>query len=275
MKYSKTVTNLICIATLILFTCSCGRGAKTIAVVTADTAGADGKPIQYTYKVKAVYPHSATAYTQGLYWHDGFLWEGTGQYGQSALRKVDLYSGEAVAGAPLERHYFGEGIALLGGRIYQATWTDGKVFVYDAQSLDLLKTISYDGEMWGLTTDGEKLYMSDGSHEIHVINPDGFIKERSFPVSVGRRPLHEINELEWIDGRIWANIYMSDSIVIIDPDTGEVEGIVDLQGILPDADRTIYTDVLNGIAYDAAGGRIFVTGKNWNKLFEIEIVKKQ
>lgn len=263
-----------------LLLCGCGGGgAKSTAASSQDQASAprrtEGQPTLYTYKIKGVYPHDESSYTQGLYWHDDHLWEGTGQYGQSALKKVELTTGKAVKEVKLERSYFGEGIVLFDGEIFQMTWMDGKVFVYDAATMRRKRTIDYEGEMWGLTTDGERLYMSDGSHEIHIVNPETFRKERSIPVANGRRSLHEINELEWIDGRIWANVYMSDAIVIIDPATGAVEGIVDMQGLLTDADRTPRTDVLNGIAYDPEGGRIFVTGKCWNKLFEIEITPKE
>lgn len=261
----------------ILLLCACGGGSRSSAGTQQAAGGgaeSGGKPTLYTFSVKAVYPHDESSYTQGLYWHDGYLWEGTGQYGYSSLRQVELESGRAVKEIPLERRYFGEGIVLFEGEIFQMTWMDGKVLVYDARTLRLNRTIDYEGEMWGLTTDGQRLYMSDGSHEIHVVSPKDFRKERSFAVMSGRRPLHEINELEWIGGRIWANVYMSDAIVIIDPETGAVEGIVDMQGLLPEADRTPSTDVLNGIAYDAEGERIFVTGKCWNKLFEIEIAPK-
>lgn len=262
--------------------CTCGnRAAKTAATdapaAAEKPAGRNEKkqPVQYTYEIKAVHPHNTGSYTQGLYWHDGYLWEGTGEYRHSVLQKVELKTGKILERIPLENRYFGEGIALLDGRIYQLTWTDGIAFVYDAATLRKTGELRYEGEGWGLTTDGRKLYMSDGSHEIHIVNPEDFRRERTIPVRIGKRTLHEINELEWIDGRIWANVYMSDSIVIINPETGDVEGVVDLEGLLPKADRTPDTDVLNGIAYDAATGRIFVTGKNWPKLFEIEVRLKE
>ncbi|MCD8172220.1 MAG: glutaminyl-peptide cyclotransferase [Alistipes sp.] len=258
-------------------------GNRPVGDSTAESAagqvGLAGKaadfPIHYTYMVKNVYPHNESSYTQGLYWHDGYLWEGTGQYGQSVLMQVDLRTGEAVRSVELDGGYFGEGIALLDGRIYQLTWLEGQCIVYDAVTLDVVGSFEYAGQGWGLTTDGTYLYMSNGSHEIYVLNPAGFRRRDTIRVSVGRRRLSQLNELEWIEGRIWANIYGSDQIAIINPEDGVVEGLVNLEGLLPDSERTPRTDVLNGIAYDESTGRIFVTGKNWSRLFEIEIREKQ
>ncbi len=174
----------------------------------------------------------------------------------------------------LDDKYFGEGIALLGGKIYQLTWLEGEALAYDAATLKRTGEFAYQGEGWGLTTDGKLLYMSDGTSEIRVVDPSDFSIKNSFEVSLGGRRVNMLNELEWIDGHIWANIYMGNSIVIINPGNGNVEGVIDLTGLLPLADYAPDTDVLNGIAYDAAAGRIFVTGKKWNKLFEIEIVEK-
>lgn len=242
---------------------------------SAETWSAHSKPVQYTYVVKAVYPHSTGAYTQGLYWHDGVLWEGTGLNGRSELRKVDLKSGKTLFSVPLDKSYFGEGIALLDGKIYQLTWQNGVAFVYDAETLEPAGEFHYDGEGWGLTTDGSVLYMSDGSSRLYKVDPAGFRRTGSVDVRLGGSRVNYLNELEWIDGKIWANVYTTDVIVIIDPTTGTVEGVVDLTGLLPESDRNPDTDVLNGIAYDAATKRIFVTGKNWDKLFEIELKKKE
>ncbi|MCC8036078.1 MAG: glutaminyl-peptide cyclotransferase [Rikenellaceae bacterium] len=243
-----------------------------------DTASAEASagdfPLRYTYRIKAVYPHSTDSYTQGLYWHDGYLWEGTGQYRQSALLQVDLQTGEALRRVDLDPGYFGEGIALLGGLIYQLTWLEGTGLVYDGSSLEQVDTFEYSGQGWGLTTDGQYLYMSNGTHEIAVLEPGTMRKVRTVRVSLDKRRLSQINELEWIDGRIWANVYGTDQIAVIDPVGGVVEWLVDLTGILPAEDRTPRTDVLNGIAYDSERGRIFVTGKYWPKLFEIEPVRK-
>ena len=212
-------------------------------------AQAPVEPVQYTYVVKASYPHLTTSYTQGLYFDDGFLWEGTGQYGA-------------------------EGIARVKDRIYQLTWQNNTAHIYDAQTFEKLRDVRYAGEGWGLATDGETLYLSDGSEHIWEVDPATFRRGRKITVTAAGRPVQFLNELEWIEGKIWANVYTTDQIVIIDPATGTVEGVVDLAGLLPEEEITPATDVLNGIAYDAATRRIFVTGKNWSRLFEIEIVKK-
>lgn len=238
------------------------------------TAQAPVEPVQYTYVVKASLPHLTTSYTQGLYFDDGRLWEGTGQYGASVLQRVDLATGRPEVLARLPKSEFGEGIARVGDRIYQLTWQNNTAHVYDAQTFDKLRDVHYAGEGWGLATDGERLYLSDGSEHIWEVDPATFRRGRKITVTAAGRPVRFLNELEWIDGKIWANVYTTDRIVIIDPATGVVEGIVDLTGLLPEREITPATDVLNGIAYDPATRRIFVTGKNWSRLFEIEIVRK-
>lgn len=243
-----------------------GTSRKTTAAATPP------QTVQYTYDIINTYPHSTDSYTQGLYWHGGYLWEGTGQYGHSALNKVELETGRIVKSAPLDKDVFGEGIALLDGKIFQLTWMDGMAFVYDPENLTQTGHFRYRGEGWGLTTDGKLLYMSDGTSQISVVDPADFKKIKRISVKKnGRSTYYQLNELEWIEGKIWANVYMTDEIVIIDPQTGNVEGVVDLSGMLPESDRTPSTEVLNGIAYDPSTGRIFVTGKYWNKLFEIAI----
>ena len=231
------------------------------------------EPVQYVYKVKAVYPHLTSSYTQGLQFVDGELWEGTGEWGRSVLQKVDLESGKAEVLARLPKREFGEGITVLKDRVYQLTWTNNTAHVYDLEG-NLIKDVRYPGEGWGLTTDGEKLYMSDGSEKIYRINPDDFQREATIAVTMRGEPVEFLNELEWIDGKIWANVYTSDYVVIIDPKSGVVEGVVDFRGLLKKEDIKDETDVFNGIAYDAATKRIFVTGKLWNKLFEVEIIKR-
>lgn len=231
------------------------------------------EPVRYTYKVKAVYPHLATSYTQGLQFVDGQLWEGTGEWGTSVLQKVDLQSGKAEVLARLPQREFGEGITVLSDKVYQLTWTNNTAHVYDRTGKHI-KDFRYPGEGWGLTTDGQKLYMSDGSERIYRINPDNFKREATIAVTMRGEPVEFINELEWIDGKIWANVYTTDYVIIIDPATGAVEGIVDFKGLIKSVDVKEDTDVFNGIAYDAAQKRIFVTGKLWNKLFEVEIIKQ-
>lgn len=234
-----------------------------------------GLPLRYTYRVVKVFPHDTKAYTQGLFWHNGYLYEGTGQYGSSELRKVEPESGKVVQRVSLERKYFGEGIALLDGKIYQLTWTDSLAIVYDAETFRVLKTFSYDGEGWGLTTDGEKLYMSDGSNRITVRDPKTFAEERTINVMNGSNRVRNINELEWIDGEIWANLYTTEQVARIDPSTGNVVGIIDFSRIQSPSDQTPQTDFFNGIAYDPATGNIYVTGKNWNKMYQVEIIGKK
>jgi glutamine cyclotransferase len=209
------------------------------------------------------------------------LYESTGEYGHSAIMKVALDTGTATSRRELDRRYFGEGAALLGGLVYQLTWLEGTLLVYDAATLTPQATLTYSGEGWGLTTDGEKLYMSDGTANITVRDPQTFRTERTIVVRNGGKPVDQINELEWIEGRIWANLYITDysqmaypKVVIIDPATGNVEKEVDFSGLYSRLNVTRLTDVMNGIAHDQSTGRIFVTGKLWNKLFEIEIVKK-
>lgn len=230
------------------------------------------EPVKYTYNIKAIYPHDTNSYTQGLQFVDGVLWEGTGEWGKSVLQKVDLQSGKAEVLATLPKSEFGEGITVLGDKVYQLTWTNNKVHVYDLQG-NHLKDMRYVGEGWGLTSDGESLYMSNGTTDIYKMNPETFKREGKITVTMRGEAVNFINELEWIDGKIWANVYTTDYVVIINPQTGIVEGLIDFTGLLKPEDVTERTDVLNGIAYDAEGKRIFVTGKLWNKLFEIEINK--
>lgn len=240
---------------------------------SAAAQAADGATV-YGYKVVATYPHSTGSYTQGLFWHDGRLYEGTGGYGQSALMTVDLETGKAGGRVDIPSKFFGEGIALLGDKIYQLTWMEGLAFVYDAATFAKTGEIGYRGEGWGLTSDGEKLYMSDGSDKIYTVDPVDFRRTSTINIRQGNHAVDRLNELEWIDGEIWANVYMTDRIVRIDPATGTVTGVVELTDLLPFADRAPDTDVLNGIAYDPTAGRIFVTGKNWPKLFEIELIER-
>ncbi len=251
---------------------SCGGAARAKRPETQ--AATPAKVQEYTYNVKAVYPHSASSYTQGLQYHKGMMWEGTGQQGESRVLRTDLQTGRSEVLFRLPEAEFGEGIAIIGDTLYQLTWQSNTAHVYDLTKNVKVRDFRYPGEGWGLTTDGTKLYMSDGTPDIYTIDPATFRREKRTTVTLNGRPVPLLNELEWIEGRIWANIYTTDSIFIFNPATGVVEGIIDLSGLLPDEDRTPDTDVLNGIAYDAESERVFVTGKNWNKLFEIEIVKK-
>lgn len=225
---------------------------------------------RYKIEVVKAYPHDTGSYTQGLFWHDGSLYESTGLNGKSTFRKVELQSGKALTKLPFNRKYFVEGSVILGDKLYILTWTNKVIFIYDANTLEYRSTYSYPREGWGLTTDGKSLISSDGSSRIYFLTPE--LKfERSINVTLNGRAVRYLNELEWIDGRIWANVYTTDTIVIINPDTGIVEATVDCDGLLPERLRTSDTDVLNGIAVDSEG-RIFLTGKNWPELYEVKLV---
>lgn len=231
-------------------------------------------PTLYGHKIQKRYPHRTDAYTQGLLWHNGYLYESTGQEGQSSLRKVELATGKPIVTTLLDNHLFGEGVALLHNKFYQLTWQNNKAFVYDMENFNKIGEFDYSGEGWGLATDGKWLYMSDGSEKINVLDPDTFTRIRTLEVYTDQSKVPYINEMEWIKGELWANIYMTETIIRIDPQTGVVTGVIDMSGLLDPADITPTTDVLNGIAYDSKTGRIFVTGKNWGKLFEVSIHAK-
>lgn len=272
----KLATILLLAATL-LSGCGSSPARSRKAPKTNTVEKPAPEPRQYSYRIKAVYPHSTQAYTQGLLWHDGRLWEGTGQNGESVVQTLSLETGESRVLTRLPRSEFGEGIAILGDELFQLTWQSNTVHVYritEGGRLEKIRDHRYPGEGWGITTDGRKLYMSDGSSNLYTVDPATFRREGHVTVTFRGEPVSFLNELEWIDGRIWANVYTTDQIVIIDPATGRIEGVVDLTGLLPDEDRTPKTDVLNGIAWDPDAKRLFVTGKNWCKLFEIEIIEQ-
>ena len=268
------MTPILLLSAILLTACG-GPAARTKHSVETTQRTATVEPKEYTYRIVATYPHSTTAYTQGLFYSDGVLWEGTGQHGGSVVQKIDLATGKTQVLGKLPRSEFGEGIARIGDKLYQLTWQSNTAHVYDlAKGFEKIRNHRYPGEGWGLTTDGGKLYMSNGSANIYTVDPETFRREKHTTVTYKGAPVEYLNELEWIDGKIWANVYTTDQIVIIDPATGIVEGVVDLTGILPESEVSETTDVLNGIAYDAETKRIFVTGKNWSKLFEIEIIEK-
>lgn len=250
--------------------------AGTLGVAAQEASPAAGTPAPapvWGFRVVATYPHDPNAYTQGLVFIDGVLYEGTGQWGESELRRVDLDSGSVVQSHKLADEYFGEGIVLLNDRIYQITWKAGIAFVYDRETFEQISSFTYQGEGWGLTTDGDRLIMSDGSNRLTFRDPETFEVLDTVEVQADGQPVPRLNELEYIDGEVWANIYQTDWIVRIDPESGEVVGWLDMRGLKPaDDPRWANVDVLNGIAWDADGGRLFVTGKDWPELFEIELV---
>ena len=227
------------------------------------------------YKVKVVreYPHDITSYTQGLFFHGDTLYESTGQWGESTFRTVDLTTGEALTRMDFSRQYFVEGSIIFGDTLYILTWTNNLVFLYDAATLEYKATVAYPRQGWGITTDGKQLISSDGSSYLYFMDADLNVLRRQRVTKDGK-PVYDLNELEYIDGKVWANVYTTDTIVIINPADGVVEATVDCRGLLPYKERTRNTDVLNGIAVDK-DGRIFLTGKYWPKMYEIELVKKK
>lgn len=229
-----------------------------------------GSPKRYNIEVVKEYNHDTGAYTQGLFFNGGQLYESTGQFGESTMRIVDLQTGRVQHKLDFSRKYFAEGSVILGDKLYILTWTNKVAFVYDAATLEYRQSYSYPREGWGLTTDGTQLIASDGSSRLYFLSPE-FKLQKTVNVALNGRPVRYLNELEWIDGKIWANVYTTDLIVIIDPKSGEVEATVNCGGLLPDKLRKPDTDVLNGIAVDA-DGRIFLTGKNWPRLYEIKLV---
>ncbi|MGD9145671.1 MAG: glutaminyl-peptide cyclotransferase [Anaerolineae bacterium] len=241
------------------------------ATAPATGASEDGTPV-YTYRIVNVYPHDREAFTQGLVFEDEGFYEGTGLWGFSTLRRVDLESGEVLQLHPLPPEYFGEGITIFGDRIIQLTWKAGLGLVYDKDSFDLLSTFRYPTEGWGITHDGTALIMSDGTSTLYFLDPETFEEIGQIQVSDDQGPLSRLNELEYIEGKIYAHVWQTDRVAIIEPATGQVIAWIDLQGLLQAEDLLQPVDVLNGIAYDADGERLFVTGKWWPKLFEIELL---
>ena len=225
-----------------------------------------------TYRIVRAYPHDPHAFTQGLVYVDGSLYESTGLEGQSSLRMVDLDTGRILQSQPVDSKYFAEGLTAWGSTLVQLTWESHVAFVYDRFSFRMLRTFSYSGEGWGLTQDGKSLILSDGSDTLRFFDPATFREVRRLAVKDHGKPVHEINELEFIHGKIYANIWHSDRIARIDPASGKVLGWIDLKGLLSADQHTSPEAVLNGIAYDSAHDRLFVTGKLWPKLFEIEVV---
>ena len=232
------------------------------------------KPPEYTFKIVRTFPHDSNAFTQGLAYRDGFLYEGTGLQGRSSLRKVSLETGNVVQRIDLAAEFFGEGIALLKNAVIQLTWQSHTGFVYDLNDFRLLRRFSYPGEGWGLATDGRQIFMSDGTAEIRVLDPSTLAEKRRFTVHDGTTPVKELNELEFVEGEIFANIWQTDRIARISPQSGEVIGWIDLKGLLSPVYRLETGAVLNGIAYDAERKRLFVTGKLWPNIFQIQLIPK-
>lgn len=243
-----------------------------VGACTPSTESAQSGPAPvHDHEVVNVYPHDADAFTQGLLYRDGTLFEGTGRYGESDVRQVELETGEVLRQRELSDEHFGEGITLWNDRLIQLTWQSNVGFVYERATFERVDRFSYSTEGWGLTHDGERLVMSDGSASLTFLDPETFERTGSVPVQDEGEPVDDLNELAYIDDNVYANVWQTDRIAIIDPHTGRVTAWIDLSGLLEAEDRTSRTGVLNGIAHDAANDRLFVTGKYWPKLFEIDV----
>lgn len=228
----------------------------------------------YRLEVVDQFPHDTESYTQGLFFHKGQMYETTGLNGKSTLRKVDINTGKPLKRIDFDKKYFVEGSVVFKDNLYILTWESRVAFIYGADSLNYKSTWSYPREGWGITTDGKQLIASDGSATLFFMD-ENFALQRRANVKYEDRPVRWLNELEYIDGKIWANVYTTDEIVIINPKDGKVTGIVDCRGLLPKELYTSQTDVLNGIAYDPDSGKIYLTGKNWPKLYEVRLVEKK
>jgi glutaminyl-peptide cyclotransferase len=269
-KRSPAILMWICLAAVvgglaIWFLVSGGAGNP--AADTVQEAGAR----RFDYEVVRSYPHDPAAFLQGLLWHEGGFYESTGLYGRSTLRRVEFPSGKILKSISLQPDLFGEGLALVGNRLIQLTWKSKRGFVYDRTTFAPIREFQYDTEGWGITYDGKSLIMSDGSSDLMYLDPNSFEPLRKLAVTMNGKPIVNLNELEFIEGEIWSNVWQTDLIVRIDPGTGKVTSFLNLGGILPAGVRSGNEDVLNGIAYDAQQKRIFVSGKLWPRIFEIRV----
>jgi glutaminyl-peptide cyclotransferase len=259
---------LILVLVLALCCCQCQAGANSDRPANASTNAVVPK---YGYQIVNIWPHDSNAFTQGLILVDGKLLESTGQEGRSSLRSVELETGKILKKVDVPEMYFAEGIAVLNGKVYQLTWQHQLGFIYDLQNFQRVGEFKYDGEGWGLTTDGKSLILSDGSNRIRFIDPSSFRVTKTINVLDGQTPVRELNELEFIHGEIYANIWHDDRIVTIDPQNGHVTSWIDLTGLIPRGELQDPEAVLNGIAYDQANDKLYVTGKLWPRLFEIKV----
>lgn len=250
---------------------------QVMVVILAGTLGSALAAVpQYAGSVVETYPHDPAAFTEGLLYQDGFLYESTGREGQSSVRKVVLNTGAVVQKHDIDKQYFGEGIVISKGKLIELTWKNEIGFIYDAATFNPIRDFHYAGEGWALTRDDSHLYMSDGTSDIRLLDPESLSESSRIHVTCDGKPIHNINELEWVKGEIYANIWLTSVIARIDPVTGDVVGLVDLSNLAELAaagGRTI--DVLNGIAYDPATDRLFVTGKLWPSVYQIRLAPKQ
>lgn len=267
MKPTRPFAIFIFVAVLASGGCGRHRAAEPTSIppITSDAV------VRYTVEVVHVWPHDRGAFTQGLLFRNGELLESTGLFGESSLREADLSTGRVLKQVNVPAQYFAEGLTALGPNLYQLTWKNRKGFIYDADTFQSAGEFSYEGEGWGLTNDGTHLIMSDGTSRIRFLDPKSFAVVRTIDVQQDGKPVDQLNELEYVRGEIWANVWQTDRILRIDAATGRVRGVVDCTGLLPPEDRAPGTDVLNGIAYDEATDRLIIGGKKWPKLFEVRL----
>jgi glutamine cyclotransferase len=264
--------SFIALAVLLIFNaCKADQPPVTRTEQQPTQMTAPARVTTYTYEIVNTYPHDTSAFTQGLVFHQGLLYESTGLNGSSSLRRVELETGRVLKMVDVPAQFFAEGLALFNGRLYQLTWQSQRGFIYDLNSFNLINSFSYTGEGWGLTHNGQSLMMSDGTSQLRFLNPATFEVQRVIAVQDNGRPIAQLNELEYIKGEIYANIWQTDRLARIDPNSGRVTAWINLAGLLSPEDRARGVDVLNGIAYDEAADRLFVTGKLWPKLFEIRL----
>ena len=242
---------------------------KKVTIVSATA------PKLYTYEIVNTYPHDITSYTQGLEFYKGNLYESTGQYGESKLRKLEYKTGKVLENIDLSKAYFGEGLSVLNDKIYQLTWKEGRGLVYDVDRFEQIETFNYgqSKEGWGLCNDGEKFYKSDGTAYIWTLNPQTLSEEGSIQAYTNKGKLTNLNELEWVDGKIYANRYQKNGVAIINPQNGAIEAVIDFKKLKTKVTKHQGLDVLNGMAYNPKTKTLFVTGKRWDKLFEVKIIK--
>ena len=281
----RNIILLICI--ILIMNCFCGsdnnkpkiqQDARSLSSNNKSKESLNTKSIKkiitpkdYKFTVIKTYPHPKKGFTQGFVWHNGYLYEGTGIVGQSYIRKIDLESNRILQERKLEGNLFGEGIAILKNKIYELTWTSNTCLVWDLESFNLITSFTYSGEGWGITTDGENLIVSDGTDIIRYFSPDDFNLIRTIKVTEEGNSIDKINELEYIDSKIWANIWMEDKIIIIDPASGLVTGRIDIHSLRKYLKPSDEADVLNGIAWDSISHKLYITGKEWPFIFEVKV----
>ncbi|MGY5850236.1 glutaminyl-peptide cyclotransferase [Salegentibacter sp. F14] len=249
---------------------------KTDTITSEVKVYSDKAPVSYTYEIVNEFPHDKQAYTQGLEFFNDTLYESTGQYGSSSLRKTNFKTGEILQKKPLSDKYFGEGLSILEEKIYQLTWNEGEGFIYNLENFEQTGSFSYNQskEGWGLCNDGSQFYKSDGTEKIWILDGKTLAEKDFIQVVTHKSIVSRMNELEWVEGKIYANTYQKDGVAIINPENGAIEGLIDFRGLRDKVTQHEELDVLNGIAYNPNSGKLYVTGKNWDKLFEVEIKEK-